>query len=280
MLSYRHAFHAGNFADVLKHVVLIRLLAWLVRKEAPLLYLDTHAGAGEYDLRSAQAGQTGEFRDGIGRLWQATGLPSPLEEYVGLVRAFNGDGELRRYPGSPRIAQRMLRRQDRLELCELHTSDFATLEDLFRGDRRVRCHADDGFRVAMARLPPRERRGLVFIDPSYEVKDDYQRAIDALCAMNRRFATGVYALWYPMVDRRSTESLKSALEASGLRDVLEIELSLDTPGRTRGMTGCGLFVVNPPWTLATEMKAALDELTRRLAGPRPAHGSVRQFLPE
>lgn len=280
MLSYRHAFHAGNFADVLKHVALVRILAYLVQKDAPLLYLDTHAGAGDYDLRSPQAGQTSEYRDGIGRLWGATGLPPAAEEYVGLVREMNLDGELRRYPGSPGIAQHMLRRQDRLELCELHSTDVALLQEAFRDDRRVHCHAGDGFELARAKLPPLERRGLVFIDPSYEIKDDYARVTDALCSLHRRFETGVYMLWYPLIDRRSTESLKSAMAGSGLRDVLNLELILDTSAKARGMHGCGLFVVNPPWTLRADMEPVLADLAQRLAGPSPARATVEQFLPE
>lgn len=280
MLGYRHAYHAGNFADVLKHVVLIQALVYLARKDAPLLYLDTHAGAGSYALGSPQAEQTGEYRHGIGLLWREAGLAAPLERYAELVRSFNTGNTLRIYPGSPRIAQRLLRPQDRLELCELHKSDYALLEAFFRGDRRVQCHPTDGFTTALARLPPRERRGLVFIDPSYELKSDYARAVEALQSMHRRFATGVYILWYPLVDRRLTESLKSRVAESGIRDVLDLELVRDTDPAQSGMRGCGLFVVNPPWTLKADMEPALDELARRFPGPRRATATIEQFLPE
>lgn len=280
MLSYRHAFHAGNFADVLKHVVLARVIACLLRKDAPLLYLDTHAGAGAYDLRSEPAQRTGEYREGIGRLWTRTGLSGPLREYVALVRAFNADGELFSYPGSPRIAQQLLRRQDRLELCELHPSDYSALRNLVRGDRRAHCHAEDGFKLALAKLPPIERRGLVFIDPSYEMKEDYARVVEMLRKLYRRFATGVFTLWYPLVDRRLTDSLTTGIASSGLRDVLRLELTLETDVTKPGMRGCGLFVVNPPWTLAAEMRPVLEELGQYLAGPRPARTAVEQFLPE
>ena len=280
MLSYRHAFHAGNFADVFKHVVLIRILAYLVHKDAPLLYLDTHAGAGTYALDAPQAGRTGEYREGIARLWRQSELPAALREYVELVRSFNPDGKLRNYPGSPRIAADLLRQQDRLEFCELHKSDYALLEAGFRGDRRVHCQAGDGFAVATARLPPMERRALVFIDPSYEMKGDYARVVEALLGMHRRFATGVYALWYPLVDRRLTEALKSRVADSDLRNVLNLELVREADPSRAGMRGCGMFVVNPPWTLKAELQPALDALARLLAGPRGANVTVEQVSPE
>lgn len=280
MLSYRHAFHAGNFADVFKHVILVRVLAYLTQKDAPLFCLDTHAGAGAYALDAPAAEQTGEYREGVGRLWGQAGLPAALEKYLELVHSFNADGELRSYPGSPRIAAWLLRRQDRLELCELHKSDYALLEATFRGDDRVRCYPDDGFRVGAARLPPRERRGLVFIDPSYEMKDDYMQVVDALLKMHRRFATGVYALWYPLVDRRLTESLKSRVAGTGLRDVLNLELVRDIDPGKPGMRGCGMFIVNPPWTLKADMEPVLNELARRFVGASGASATVEQFLPE
>jgi 23S rRNA (adenine2030-N6)-methyltransferase len=280
MLGYRHVFHAGNFADVFKHVVLVHTLAYLVRKDAPLLYLDTHAGAGSSALASSQAEQTGEYRDGVGLLWPEADLAAPLERYLELVRSFNSGGALRTYPGSPRIAQRLLRPQDRLEFCELHNSDYALLEAMFRDDGRVQCHAGDGLTTALARLPPRERRGLVFIDPSYELKGDYGRVVESLRMMHRRFATGVYALWYPLVDRRLTEVLKSSVAESGIRDVLNLELVRDTDPARSGMRGCGMFVVNPPWTLKADMEPALDELARRFSGPRGVTATVEQFLPE
>jgi 23S rRNA (adenine2030-N6)-methyltransferase len=280
MLSYRHAFHAGNFADVLKHVVLLRLLVYLVHKDAPLLYLDTHAGAGTYKLDAPQADRTGEYREGIGRLWRQGGLPEALRQYVDLVRSFNTDGKLRNYPGSPRIAGQLLRQQDRLEFCELHRNDYALLEATFRGDRRVHCHAGDGFAVATARLPPSERRALVFIDPSYEMKGDYSRVVEALLRMHRRFASGVYALWYPLVDRRLTAALKSGVADSDLRDVLNLELIREAGPSKAGMRGCGMFVVNSPWTLKAELPPALEALARLLAGPRGANFTVEQFIPE
>lgn len=280
MLSYRHAFHAGNFADVMKHVVLMCLISHLVRKEAPLLYLDTHAGAGLYDLDSPPAQQTGEYRDGIGLLWQLADFAEPLREYVDLVKGFNDGGRLHRYPGSPCIAHRMLRAVDRLEFFELHPRDFALLENRFRGARRVFCHAGDGFELAPGRLPPLERRGLVFIDPSYEIKTDYTGVVDALLEMHRRFTTGVYALWYPLVDSRLTGALKSAFRQSGLRDVLNLELALEQDAARPGLRGCGMFVVNPPWTLAADMEPVLQDLALRFSRGRPTRARVETFLPE
>lgn len=274
MLSYRHAFHAGNFADVLKHVVLVQVLQYLTRKTAPLLYIDTHAGAGEYDLSAGWASRTGEFREGVGALWADEVLPGPLEDYLGLLRALNPDGPLRRYPGSPKLAQMLLRDQDRLELCELHGSDFSTLAEVTRTDRRVHCHGEDGFRVAIARLPPARRRGLVLVDPSYEVKDDYRRVIDALEQMYRRFATGVYLLWYPIVDRRSSDSLSAGIRESRLRNVLWLELVLNADPAHPGLRGCGMFVVNPPWTLEAAMEPVMRTLVERFAGNARGRASI------
>lgn len=280
MLSYRHAFHAGNFADVLKQVVLMQLTGYLTRKDAALFYLDTHAGAGDYDLRSAYAEKTGEYRSGIGALWHAGELSEDLQAYVELIRTFNAGTELRTFPSCARLAERLLRPQDRLELCELHATDFALLEQVFRGDRRVHCRNGDGFGIANAVLPPRERRGLVFIDPSYEMKGDFGRVCREVQGMYRRFASGVYALWYPLIDRRRNESLRDCLRRSGLRDVLHLEIVLERDAGRAGMRGCGMFVVNPPFTLKTRMEPVMHELARHFTGPRPGVVTVEQFAAE
>lgn len=257
MLSYRHAFHAGNYADVLKHLVLSRVLAYLVQKPAPLCYLDTHAGAGAYDLTGEHAGKTGEFLRGIGLLWQRDDLPPIIGYYRDLVSRFNDTGGLSRYPGSPWFAQQLLREQDRLELCELHSSEFPILQQNFAGDRRVHCHFEDGFSKSIALLPPREKRGLVLVDPSYEVKDDYRRVVELLQKLHKRFATGVYALWYPVVDRRRIEQLEMALAKTGIHRIDLYEIGVAADGQAAGMTAAGMIVINPPWKLREEMTEAL-----------------------
>ena len=263
MLSYRHIYHAGNHADVLKHLVQIQVLRHLIGKDKPLCYLDTHAGSGSYALGSTAALRNSEFATGIGRLWERTDLPDAVAAYVAVVRAVNPGGALARYPGSPEFARQLLRPQDRLVLCELHPDDRRRLRAQCAGDRRVRIE-EDGFHAVRALLPPIERRGLVFIDPPYEVKTDYQAVVDALVAAHRRFATGVYAIWYPVVDRERVDQLERKVKASGIRDIRLFELSVRPDSAGHGMTGSGMLVVNPPWTLAADLAAALPYLAQVL----------------
>lgn len=266
MLSYRHSFHAGNHADVLKHLVLARILAYLVRKDKPLCYLDTHAGAGGYALQGVQAQKNREYETGIGRLWGRDDLPVPLADYVGLVRRFNPGTELQYYPGSPWLARQLLRPTDRLFLHELHPADCAALREQSAGDRRVKVICADGYQGCIALVPPMERRGLVLIDPPFELKSDYRQAIETLHQAHMRFATGVYALWYPVVERARVESLERALRATGIPRVDRYELAIAPDRRGHGMTASGLLVVNPPWGLRAEMEACLPWLVRELAG--------------
>jgi 23S rRNA (adenine2030-N6)-methyltransferase len=273
VLSYRHSFHAGNFADVLKHLVQLRILRYLLQKEKPLFYLDTHAGAGGYQLGAAHASKAQEFENGIARLWQRDDLPPEVADYVALVRRFNGgQRKLQRYPGSPWFAQQLLRASDRMALHELHPADFGQLQKAFAADRRCRVRAEDGFQACLALLPPAERRALVLIDPPYELKEDYQRVVDTLLGAHQRFATGSYALWYPVVERRRIDRLEKALAASGIRRILLLELGIaaDHPGH--GMTASGMILVNPPFSLATEMAPVLDYLARTLGA---GHGHQR-----
>ena len=266
MLSYRHGFHAGNFADVLKHGVLAWVLDYLNRKPKPYLFLETHAGAGSYDLTSAAAQRTGEYRAGIGRLWPAATLPptaaAPLAPYLRAVSAANPEGVLARYPGSPAIAAGLLREGDRMHLAELHPTDHAALADGFAGQRRVQVVQQDGLALVKAALPPPERRGLVLIDPSYEVKDDYRAVAQALTGARRRWATGIYIVWYPLLPGAPAQALLGAL-ADG--EWLRAELETAPPAGDRGMYGCGLAVVNPPWGLAPALEALLPALARALA---------------
>lgn len=277
MLSYRHAFHAGNHADVLKHSTLVLVLDYLLRKEKPLAYIDTHAGAGAYRLQSEEAQKTAEFEQGIARLWRCGELPAPLRGYVDSVAAFNGSGELKRYPGSPRFAAHWLRPQDRLWLYERHPRDVELLRKVFEGDRRVRIADSDGFDGLKAQLPPVSRRALVLIDPPYELKEDYRRVVDSLRDAHRRFATGVYMVWYPLLEQADAKRLAGQLEALRLGPFLRAELQVAVPDGERGLYGSGMFIINPPWTLAAQLQALLPWLSERLA---PGTGSYRLQAPE
>lgn len=263
MLSYRHAFHAGNHADVLKHFVEVSVLDYLIGKDKPLCYIDTHAGPGMYDLTSGYAAQNEEFRSGIARLWNTAALPEPLSRYVDCVRAVNGDGELALYPGSPAIACKLLRADDRLALFELHPTDFALLDQWAGGDRRIRVQQSGGFEGLIALLPPRERRALVMIDPPYEIKQDYEQVVDTLRKALKRFATGVYVIWYPLLARgeiaRMTHTLKGLPELRWLN----AELRVATAG-SGGMYGSGVFVINPPWPLQAQLQQCLPVLVELL----------------
>jgi 23S rRNA (adenine2030-N6)-methyltransferase len=266
LLSYRHSFHAGNHADVLKHLVLTRILDYLVRKDKPLCYVDTHAGAGGYALQGAQAQQNREYETGIGRLWQREDLPTPLADYVALVRGFNPTAELQYYPGSPWLACQQLRPTDRLFLHELHPADCANLREQCAAERRVKVICADGYQGCIALLPPAERRGLVLIDPPYELKGDYRQAIETLRQAHKRFATGIYALWYPVVERARIVQLERELRATGIPRVDRYELAVAPDRRGHGMTASGLLVVNPPWPLRAEMEVCLPWLAQELGG--------------
>ena len=267
MLSYRHAFHAGSFADLLKHAVLVQVLRHAVQKPKPLYYLDTHAGAGSYDLTAAMAEKTGEWRDGIGRAVAATDPPDFLRPFLELVRGANDGGGLRTYPGSPALARAILRPGDRLELIELHVTDHGALAEWAGPGTQVR--RLDGLSALVQRMPPHERRGVTLIDPSYEIKTDYEDVVTALAGAYRRFATGAFLLWYPVIDRARTEAMLGALRATGIPRQLRLELSPRPDTLGRGMTGAGMLVVNPPWTLPETAQAGLPWLARLLdAGDR------------
>lgn len=268
MLGYRHAYHAGNHADVLKHIVLVQLLDYMASRGKPFWYVDTHCGAGAYRLDDGPAARQGEYRDGIGRLWNRADLPPALARYIELVRQLNPDDDLRRYPGSAWLAASTDVPGSRLWLYELHPTDFATLETRFAGDRdRVRVHQEDGFAALRGLLPPAPRRALVLMDPSYEIADDYARVTEALGDSLRRFATGTYALWYPMLRRREADRLPRQLAALNSRAWLHVRLTvrrrpMDDGG---GLYGSGMYVINPPYTLPGILEAALPVLAKRLA---------------
>jgi len=272
VFSYRHGFHAGNHADVLKHVVLVQMLQYLTAKDAPLWFVDTHAGAGAYSLEGAFAQKKGEYRDGIGRLWGRKDAPRAVSEYLHAVERNNPDGELRRYPGSPQIALQMLRRQDRLQLYELHTTESKLLRMHFAAaGRRVSVQAADGFAGLKAVLPPASRRGLVLVDPSYEDKADYGKVVAGLRDALKRFATGVYAVWYPQVQRQEAQDLPGRLRQLAAGDWLQASLTVKAPaGDGLGLHGSGMFIVNPPWKLAATLREALPWLVRALGQDRRA----------
>ncbi len=270
MLSYRHAYHAGNHADVLKHIILLQIAEYMAEKPAPFWIIDTHAGAGRYALESAHASKLGEYRDGIGRLWNASGLPPAAKDYVDIVRQLNPDDTLKHYPGSPWLARQMLRDCDRLRLYEMHTSDAKLLLECFKGTgREVAITDGDGFIGLKAILPPPPRRALVLIDPSYETKSDYGAVIKALQEALKRFPTGTYALWYPMLSKLESRQLPDRLKRLGAKDWLHATLEVKAPAKDGfGMNGSGMFIINPPWTLEKTLHETLPRLTELLAqGP-------------
>ena len=278
MLSYRHGFHAGNHADVLKHFVLVQLLRQLTNKDKPLWVIDTHAGAGVYSLELGFAVRNAEFKTGIGRLWSRPDLPAVLADYVDQVRHVNPDGALRVYPGSPQIALQVTRAQDRLRLFELHTSESRALQEHFAGaGRRVAVVAGDGLKGLKAVLPPPSRRGLALIDPSYELVADYRAVRAAIRDALERFATGTYAVWYPQLRRLESDSLPDQLQRLATGDWLHVWLRVKAPAATGfGLHGSGLFVFNPPWNLETGLRAAMPTLVDAL-GQDPQAGFELTF---
>ncbi|HUA52361.1 MAG TPA: 23S rRNA (adenine(2030)-N(6))-methyltransferase RlmJ [Candidatus Sulfotelmatobacter sp.] len=267
-MNYRHAFHAGGIADVFKHAVLVLLIEQLARKATPFCYIDTHAGCGQYDLTAEAAAKTGEFRAGIGRLLD--GAPPPaLARYAALVRAAQPTLDaLTVYPGSPALAQALLRPQDGIVLCELHPDDAAALRRRFRDDARVHVHARDGYEALGAFVPPRERRGLVLIDPPYEERDELVHVVAALRGAHRRWPTGQYALWYPLKARGALDRFHGALVDSGLRKLMAVEF-VAAPDETAPdvLRGSGLILVNPPWRLEDALAPLLDALGPALGQP-------------
>lgn len=280
MLSYRHDFHAGNHADVLKHIVLTEVLGYLTRKESPLWYIDTHAGIGQYRLDPRPPAGRAEWLDGIARLWEDEVVPASLGPYLARVRALNPDGRLRLYPGSPRVAADLLRPGDRAWLYELLGKDFQVLQEGFRDRRQIRCFEADGFAALKGLLPPAHRRGLIFIDPSYELKTDYQRLLDTLEDALRRFSSGCYLLWYPLVQRKEALELPTRLQQLQPAHWLRAELRVKAPPtRGYGLYGSGMFVVNPPRTLPTMLRDLLPWLKQRLAVDRHGDEVLEWHLP-
>jgi 23S rRNA (adenine2030-N6)-methyltransferase len=265
MLSYLHGYHAGNHADVLKHTVLTAALARLLAKDKPLRYIDTHAGAGGYELRTAAAQKNREYEGGVGKLWAATDAPAAVARWLTLAQRYNGNGKLKRYPGSPWLAQQSLRPSDDLFLFELHPAEHRALKVSCDGDRRVKVLREDGLGACIGLVPPPSKRALLLIDPSYELRDEHRSVVDTVVKLHKRFATGTLLIWYPVIERRWVERFERALRAAGIGAFATYELCVASERHAGGLTGSGMFVVNPPWQLDEELEAALPWLVERLA---------------
>lgn len=265
-MNYRHAFHAGDFTDVLKHTILALIIGHLRSKDAAFCVIDTHAGTGLYDLEGDPARRTGEFQRGIAPLLSVPCPDPALQPYLDTVTALNPDGGLRWYPGSPRVAGQGLRDQDRMVLIELHPDDHASLASAFAGDRRVSVRHADGYASLKALLPPRERRGVVLIDPPFEEPDEFDRMIGALRDGHRRWATGIFALWYPIKDRPAVWRFHEALARLAIPKTLAIEMTIHPEDTHLRLNGCGMIIVNPPWRLAADALGAMRAVHRVIPG--------------
>ncbi|WP_296736168.1 23S rRNA (adenine(2030)-N(6))-methyltransferase RlmJ [Mesorhizobium sp.] len=282
-MNYRHAYHAGNFADVVKHAVLCRLVDYLKQKDKAFRVIDTHAGIGRYDLASVEAGKTGEWQGGIGRLFEAGLDPKAaalLQPYLDAVRLENPDGGLRRYPGSPLIVRHLLRDQDRLTAIELHPDDAARLKSVFAGDFQVRVIELDGWLALGAHLPPKEKRGLVLIDPPFEEGGEFARLVEGLQKAHRRWPGGTYALWYPIKDRKAVAAFRTALKEAGIPKLLDIGFDIRPPSGEPSLDGSGLVVVNPPFTLERELRLLLPALHKALVVEQPSRWTLEWLAGE
>lgn len=274
MLSYRHGFHAGNHGDVLKHWVLVLCLDYLKQKDKPFFYIDTHSGSGSYSLKDAYARKTAEADDGIARLWDAPKLPGILQPYLDQVRECN-KSKLVNYPGSPALAAAMLRKGDRLRLIEMHGSDLVALQKRFARDRRVKVLEGDGFVTVKGLVPPETRRGLVLMDPSYEIKSDYNQVLKAMNECLKRFVTGQYLVWYPLINSVSAQRFSEQLQKLPCENWLDVQLKVSRPPQGHGMYGSGMFVINPPWTLREQLEQGMPALTQLLAQDDGAEWTVQ-----
>ncbi|UXN60587.1 23S rRNA (adenine(2030)-N(6))-methyltransferase RlmJ [Phyllobacterium zundukense] len=267
-MNYRHAYHAGNFADVVKHLILTRIVLYLQRKEQAFRVIDTHAGIGRYDLGGVEAGKTGEWQNGVGRLLDAkidAKVAELIQPYLDIVRAENAGGEMRHYPGSPLIVRHLLRRQDRLSALELHPEDAELLAEIFEGDIQVRVTKLDGWLALGAHVPPKEKRGLVLVDPPFEVAGEFDRLVDGLVRAHKRFSGGTFALWYPVKDRQEVRRFVAALHDTGIPKILRTELMIRAPSPEPRLDGTGMIIVNPPYTLDDELRILLPALSKILS---------------
>lgn len=266
-MNYRHAFHAGNFADVLKHAVLAWIISYLQQKPGAIRVIETHAGAGLYDLAASAAARTGEWREGIGRLDEPLAdepevFLAPYREALAALRAGHGP---QTYPGSPLICQQMLRADDRYIGAELHGETHWQLNTLLKRDARFKLILRDGWEVLRANIPPKERRGLVLIDPAFEAPDEWETLTRQVIAAARKWPTGCFMVWYPLKNPRQSDDLAHAIAEAGIASAIRLELIVDDLAKAEKLAGCGLIIINPPWTLRAEAQALLPALAERLA---------------
>ncbi len=267
MLSYRHGFHAGNHADVLKHWACVLMAEYMGKKGKPFWYVDTHSGAGVYSLNSEESLKTGESKQGIERLW-GTALPDVFDSYLEIIKQLNKSDQLKLYPGSPWFVAQCLEKQDRARLFELHPQDYKLLNRNFGGDRSIKVEQADGFSGLKAILPPPTKRALVVIDPPYEQPKEYDLVVDNIKQSLKRFATGVYVVWYPLINRNNkqnaSEKMVSKLKQLGAKSTLEVNFWVSGKDEEAGMYGSGLFILNPPWNLEGQLKEGLPSLVEHL----------------
>lgn len=281
-MNYRHAYHAGNFADVVKHAVLARIVEYLKQKDKAFRVIDTHAGIGLYDLSSPESGKTGEWHGGVGRVMGAgldPNLSAFLAPYLDAVRAANPQGGLAHYPGSPFVVRHLLRKQDRLSAVELHPQDASRLKAVFAGDIQVRVIELDGWLALGAHLPPKEKRGLVLVDPPFEQAGEFDRLLNGLSKAHQRWPGGIYALWYPIKDRDAVAAFRRGLADSGIPKIMDIGFDVRPSGKEPKLDGTGMVVVNPPFTLEAELRRALPALHALLAEQSGANWSVKWLTP-
>lgn len=279
MLSYRHAFHAGNFADVLKHSVLTLVLEYMTRKDKGFTYIDSHSGAGMYQLQDEYAQKTGEYKDGIAKLIMKDGLPEALEPYIDIIKKINNEQALNLYPGSPGIAKQFTRRQDSAHLFELHPTDIQHLTEFCQRWNKSHVKQSDGYQGVLGLVPPPSRRGVVLIDPPYEIKGDYHKAVTTIIKAYKKFATGTYILWYPVVKRQLVEQMQLSFSQSEVKNLLQVEFCQSADSDEYGMTGTGLFIVNPPWQLSSQLETILPYLKNHI-GSKESYFSLKQLIAE
>ena len=282
MLSYRHGFHAGNHADVIKHLIYQYTLNYMGKKNKPFSVIDTHSGAGAYKLADEFADKNKEYETGIAKLWQLSSAPEAVTNYVNAIKRFNTESDaegLSVYPGSPWFALDSLPLEGKAFFHELHPSDFDLLRQFVRTNRYRKAIHGDGYKESVGLFPPPSKRGVVIVDPPYELKEDYKKVVTYLSQMWKRFSSGVYMLWYPVVDRYRIDQLEQELVQSGIRNVQLFELNIAADTDEKGMTGSGMIVINPPWTLKQEMEEVLPFLTDTLAG-QAGHYRIEQLVNE
>lgn len=279
MLSYRHAFHAGNFADVLKHSVLTLVLDYMTRKDKGFTYIDSHSGAGIYQLKDEYAQKTGEYKDGIAKLINNDDLPEALEPYIDIIKTINNEQGLDLYPGSPGIAKQFTRRQDSAHLFELHPTDIQHLTEFCQRWNKSHVKQSDGYQGVLGLVPPPSRRGVVLIDPPYELKEDYHKAVSSIIHAYKKFATGTYILWYPVVKRQLVEQMKLSFSQSSVKNLLQVEFCQSEDTDEYGMTGTGLFIVNPPWQLNSQLETILPYLKSHI-GQQDTSFTLSQLIEE